>query len=68
MLDGTQDTNMVHQLPDNETSLMIPSDLVTMERRSGETSQYTITFMTPHIADIVADVQEERTGHVVGTP
>ena len=49
-----------HQLSDNENSLTIPSDLVTMERHSGTTSRYKIMFMTPRIADVVADVQQEQ--------
>jgi hypothetical protein len=60
MLSGGQAPNVVHQLPDNDTNLTIPSDLVTMERRRGRTSQYNIIFMTPRIAKIVADVQGEK--------
>jgi len=59
MLSG-QNLNMVHQLPDNETSLTIPSDLVTMERLSKTTDEYNIVFMTSHISEVVANVQEEK--------
>jgi len=48
--------NMAHQLPDKESSLTIPSDLVTMERLYETTSDYNISFMTPRIADIVYKV------------
>jgi len=37
-----------------------PSDLVTMERSCGSTTEYDIVFMTARIAEIVADVQEEK--------
>jgi len=64
MLSGGQELNMVNQLPDSETNLTIPSDLVTMERLDEETDEeideYTIMFATAHIAKIVADVQEEH--------
>jgi hypothetical protein len=59
MLSGVLPANELHQLPDDETNLMIPSDLVTMERRNGLT-RYTIILMTPRIADIVADIQQEE--------
>jgi hypothetical protein len=58
MLAG-HELNMVHQIPDNETNLTIPSDLVTMERCCKTTSDYNISFMTPRIANIVYEVQEE---------
>jgi hypothetical protein len=48
-----------HELPDYETNMMIPSDLATMERRNGPTD-YSLILMTPRIADIVADVQQEE--------
>jgi hypothetical protein len=55
---------MVHQLPDNESNLTIPSALVTMERRRKRTSQYDtghdIIFMTPRVAETVAEVQKEQ--------
>lgn len=59
MLSGTRDPSLVQQLPDDETNLTIPSDLVTMERRTGTTSRHKVVFMTRHIADIVAGVLEE---------
>jgi len=70
MLSGVYDLNMLHQLPNSETNLMIPSDLATMERLCGTTSEYNIVFMTSRIAGIVTDVQEEkkRTGHLIGRP
>jgi hypothetical protein len=46
--------------PDKETNMPIPTDLSTMERRNGSTHVYKTIFMTPHIANIVADVQQEE--------
>ena len=46
--------------PDDVANLTIPSALVTMERRREKTREYDIVFMTPRIAEIVADVQEEK--------
>ena len=46
-------------LPDDETNMRIPSDLVTMKRRNRSTSRYDIIFMTRHIADIVTGIQQE---------
>ena len=43
---------MVHQLPDSETNLTIPSDLVTMERFYEATGEYNIMFVTARIAKI----------------
>jgi len=60
MLSGGQDLNLIHQLPDSQTNLTIPSDLVLVERRRGTTDKYNIKFMTRRIADIVIDVQEEK--------
>ena len=60
MLSGGQNLDLAHQLPDNEINLTIPSDLVTMERSCGSTAEYDIMFMTARIAEIVADVQEEK--------
>jgi hypothetical protein len=59
MLSGVFNASEFHQFPDDETNMTIPSDLVTMERRNGSVSHYNIVFMTRHIADIVADVQQE---------
>ena len=59
MLSGSQRPNTVHQIPDNESTLTIPSDLVTMERFKEKTNKYSIAFATARIAMIVADVQEE---------
>ena len=51
---------MTDQLPDSETNLIIPSDLVTLERLSGTTSEWNTIFMTSRIADIISNVQEEK--------
>jgi hypothetical protein len=59
MLSGVFNASEFHQLPDDETTMTIPSDLVTMERRNGSISEYNIILMTRRIADIVADVQRE---------
>ena len=59
MLSDGQGNNTANQVLDKKTSLTIPSILVTMERCSGETSEYDIMFMTRRIAEIVAEVQEE---------
>jgi hypothetical protein len=60
MLSGVFDTGELHQLPDDETNMTIPSDLVTMERCNGSTSEYNIIFMTARIFDIVVNIQQER--------
>jgi hypothetical protein len=61
MLSGVFSPGGLHQLPDDETNMMIPSNLVTMERRNGSTtSDHKIIFMTPRIFSIVVDVQQER--------
>jgi hypothetical protein len=60
MLEGGRDLGIGNRLPDNETNLTIPSDLVTMARLPGMTSDYNIIFMTPRIASIVSEVQDER--------
>jgi hypothetical protein len=60
MLSGGRDLTTAHQLPDSETNLTIPSELVTMERLSGTTSKWIAMFMTPRIADIISNVQEEK--------
>jgi len=57
MLAGVSDPDGVH---DNETNMTIPTDLVTVERRNESTNDYDVIFMTRHIADIVADVQQEK--------
>jgi hypothetical protein len=59
MLSG-QELNTVNVISDRETSLIVPSRLVTMERYPETTDEYDIIFMTPHIAEIVSDVQEEK--------
>jgi len=63
MLAGVSDPSGVHQLPDDGTNMTIPTDLVTMERRNWSINDYNITLMTPRIADIVADVQQEKDWH-----
>ena len=60
MLSGSQWPTTVHQTPDNESNLTIPSDLVTMERFNETTDEYSIEFATARIAMIVADVQAEE--------
>jgi hypothetical protein len=57
MLAGVSDLSGMNQLPDNETNIAVPTDLVTMERRNKSTNNYNIVLMTSRIADIVADVQ-----------
>jgi hypothetical protein len=58
MLSG-QELNTVNVISDNESNLVIPSRLVAMERYPETTDEYNIIFMTLHIANIVASVQEE---------
>ena len=60
MLSGSFNYTEVHQLPDDDTRLLISSDLVTMERRNGSTSRADVVFVTPRIANIVAEVQQEQ--------
>jgi hypothetical protein len=60
MLRGVYNPTDLHQLPDEETHMMLPTDLATMERRNESTRDYNIVFMTPRIANIVADVQREK--------
>jgi len=60
MLSGVSNSSRLHRLPDNETNMMIPSDLATMVRYNGSTSDYKIILMTPHISDLVAEVQQEK--------
>jgi hypothetical protein len=60
MLKGVPNRNELDQLPDNETSMMIPTDLATMKRRNGSTSDHEIVFMTRRISDIVVEVQQEK--------
>jgi len=60
MLSGGQEFNMVDHLSGSKTYLTIPSDLVTMERFDKRTDEYNVVFATPRIAEIVADVQEEK--------
>jgi len=59
MLSGASNYSLLHQLPDDETNMMLPTDLVTMERRNGSTSDYKIKFMTRRISDLVIEVQQE---------
>jgi hypothetical protein len=67
VLAGLPNSDESHQLPDDETNMTIPTDLVTMERRDGSTSEYDIVYMTSRIANIVVDVQQEkRTGQRIG--
>jgi hypothetical protein len=58
MLAGVTDPGL-HPLPDEGSSMTIPSDLVTVERRNNPFMKYKLVFMTQRIADIVFDVQEE---------
>jgi hypothetical protein len=59
MLKGVSNPNGSQQLPVEETNMTIPTDLVTMVRRTGSISQHNIVFMTRRIAEIIADVQRE---------
>jgi hypothetical protein len=59
MLKGVSNPSESHQLPVEETNMTIPTDLVTMVRRTGSISQHDIVFMTRRIAEIIADVQRE---------
>jgi hypothetical protein len=60
MLSGVFNASELHQLPDDETNMTIPTDRVTMERRRNETAKYNIALMTQRIADVVAEVQQEE--------
>ena len=60
MLAGGTNLKELHQLPDDKTNMMIPTDLGTMVRNNESTGDYNIVFMTEHIGNIVADVQRER--------
>jgi hypothetical protein len=60
MLSGVFKSSELDQLPDNETNMTIPSDLVTIERRNGSTSKHNIIFMTARIFDIVVNIQQEH--------
>ena len=59
MLAGVANPQELHQLRDDETNMMIPTDLATMKRCNESASGYKIVFMTRRIADIVAHVQRE---------
>jgi hypothetical protein len=60
MLAGVSDFRGGDELPDRKTNMAIPNDLATMERRRESlNNDYNIIFMTPRIADIVANVQQE---------
>jgi hypothetical protein len=60
MLAGVSIPDAMHQLPDNETNMTMPTNLVTMKRRNESTNDYKIVLMTRRIAEVVADVQQER--------
>jgi hypothetical protein len=61
MLAGVFDPDAV---PDHETNMAIPTDLVTMKRRNeSRNGDYDIVLMTPRIAKIVAQVQQEKHWH-----
>jgi hypothetical protein len=62
MLAGVSDPGGMNQL-DNETNMTIPTDLAIMERRNNSTKDYNIVLMTRRIANIVADVQQEKDRH-----
>jgi hypothetical protein len=53
----------LHQLSEDETNMMIETDLVTMERRTGSISEYDIVYMTQRIAEIILDVRRENDWH-----
>jgi hypothetical protein len=46
MLSGVFNASELQELPDDETSMTIPSDLVTMERKNGSTENHNIILMT----------------------
>jgi hypothetical protein len=60
MLAGVANSKELHQFPDDGTNMMIPTDLATMKRSNESTSDYNITYMTPRVAGIVADVRREK--------
>ena len=60
MLSGGQGPDEEYRLYDTRTNMMIPSDLVTMERAGEKTNKYDLMFATPRIAQVVADVQEKQ--------
>jgi hypothetical protein len=59
MLKGVSNPNEFRHLPDDETNMLVPTNLVTMVRRTGSISQHDIVYMTQRIAEIIADVQRE---------
>jgi len=54
-----QKLDEMHQIRDTRTGLMIPSALVTMERRNKGNDKYELRFATLRIAQLVAKVQEK---------
>jgi hypothetical protein len=61
MLAGVCDPDAV---PDHETNMAIPTDLVTMKRRNESINgDYDVVLMTPRIAKIVAQLQQEKHWH-----
>jgi len=59
MLSGGLGPNAAHQLVDSDSNLVIPSELVTVERVDGTTDRHKIMFTTARIAMRVAELQEE---------
>lgn len=57
---GPGPNSAVDQIPDDESYMRIPSDLVTVERRSEMSNFSNIAFAIAHIAKIAADIQEEK--------
>jgi len=69
MLSGSLGPDEAHQIRDTRTNLRIPSALVTMESLGEQIHRQNIKFMTPRIAQVVADVQEtQRWTKIVGRP
>jgi hypothetical protein len=56
MLDDSRDLSQL--LPEDDSNLSIPSQLVTMKRSDGSSDEHSFAFATRHIAEIVAKVQE----------
>jgi len=68
MLSNGQGPDEAHQIIDTRTNLMIPSELVTMNRLGNETRRathtatrkYEINFVTERVSQVVIDVQETQ--------
>lgn len=58
MLSGGRQLSVMDEVSDNENGLTIPSILVTMDRFHGHIDDYSILFITPRIAGMVAKLQQ----------